>query len=142
MAAFKASRLVWSATSRIRAAICLTLSERWERSSTVWLKRVTLSLTALILPAMSCISPRDCRAMSRLPWVESEMAWVLPETSWMARVLSLLAVNTVSVRRTCSRALFTVSSTRAFTSTASRAMLTDILRTSPMICRIFSAKRL
>ena len=97
IAALSASRLVWSAISRISAAICLTLSERCERSSTVWLKRCSFSLTALILEAMLRTSSSDSRAMSRLRSVEASISRALSETSPMAAVERVLASNTVCV---------------------------------------------
>ena len=142
IAAFSASRLVWSATSRISAAIWLIEAERWDRSSTVWLKRSTFSPTPLILLEISCISRREMRAPSRLVLVESEISCVLCETSSIACVASVLAVEHQFRHLPWRRAPMPVSSTRTFTCTASVAMPMLALRISLMIPRIFSAKRL
>ena len=142
IAAFSASKLVWSETSLINEANWWTFSERRDKSSTVWLKCKTFSPTALIRVVISFISSNEIRTLSKFMLVESEMTFALLVTSEIAWVASLLAVNTISVISPCWRTVATVSSRRTFTLVESRAMETLDLRTSLIICRILAAKLL
>jgi hypothetical protein len=59
----------------------------------------TFSLTVLILPAISCISASESRAMTRLALVESVIWCALCDTSSMAAVDAVLVSNTCAVMR-------------------------------------------